>query len=91
MNRLIILILMYFFLTGQSCQKDEIQEIPQPLLSSSIHLVPLYSDKDEHSIVDFSIHNSENQPIVLKEVLLNIMGTFDKKGMLSFEMIYLGT
>jgi sialidase-1 len=90
MNRLIIMILMYFFLTGQSCQKDEIPEIPQPLLSSSIHLVPLYSDKDEHSIVDFNIHNSENQPIVLKEALLNIMGTFDKKGMLSFEIIYLG-
>ncbi len=81
---------MYFFLTGQSCQKDEILEVPQPLVSSSIHFVPLYSDKDEHSIVDFNIHNSENQPIVLKEVLMNLMGTFDKKGMLSFEMIYRG-
>jgi sialidase-1 len=90
MNRLMTLILMYFFLTGQSCQKDEILEVPQPLVSSSIHFVPLYSDKDEHSIVDFNIHNSENQPIVLKEVLMNLMGTFDKKGKLSFEMIYRG-
>ncbi|MFZ1455946.1 MAG: hypothetical protein WAT46_07880, partial [Saprospiraceae bacterium] len=75
MNRLIVLLLMYFFLTGQSCQKDEILEIQQPLASSSIHFVPLYSDKDEHSIVDFNIHNSENQPIVLKEVLMNLEGT----------------
>jgi sialidase-1 len=90
MDKLFLFIVIYFLITGQSCYKDENEELPLPLLSSSIHFVPLYSDKDEHSIVDFNIHNSENQPIVLKEASLSIMGTFDKNGMLSFEMIYLG-
>ncbi|MBK8054485.1 MAG: exo-alpha-sialidase [Saprospiraceae bacterium] len=90
MNRLCILILIYFVLTGQSCQKEEITEIVQPLLSSSIHYIPLYSDKEEHNIIDFNIHNSGDKPIILKEVFLSILGQSDKKSMVSFDVKYLG-
>ncbi|MFZ1749583.1 MAG: exo-alpha-sialidase [Saprospiraceae bacterium] len=91
MYRLFLFSVMYFIVTGQSCEKDEILQMQLPLVSSSIYTIPLYSDKDEHNIVDISIENAEDREIELDKIFLNLSGTLDKKSNTSLEIIYQGS